>query len=227
MPTQITPNLYSVTRGANIFLLKTGENELALIDAGIPGARNLVLNAVSALGYQPSIVKHILITHADVDHVGSLHGLAVTTGARIYASAASVPYIESATSPPHVPPPMSWFGRGLQMVAQKKVQVDQTVQDGDLLDIGGGIRVIAAPGHTEDNVCYFWEREKVLFAADLLARFSTLRLTPPIITWNTEKARTSARRVLELQPEIIGFGHGATWRRDETPEELTALEATL
>ncbi|MCI0713480.1 MAG: hypothetical protein L0154_25205 [Chloroflexi bacterium] len=48
-----------------------------------------------------------------------------------------------------------------------------------------GIKAIHVPGHTEDNFAYWWEREKVLFVADLLHRRSgSLELTNKRITWN-------------------------------------------
>lgn len=222
-PTQVTENVYSVARGANIFILRVADDSLALVDAGIPGSTRLVLHAVAALGYRPQQVRTILVTHADIDHVGSLQPLQAATGAQIVAYGASVPYIESATSPPHVPRAVALASTVMQRLMQKPVPVNRVVRDGEVLDLGGGIRVLHTPGHTEDNVCYYWEREGVLFAADLLNRFSTLALTPAFISWDIARARASARRVLALAPDVIGVGHGQPWRAAEHAAERDAL----
>lgn len=226
-PREITPNVYQITRVANMFLLKTGDGELTLIDAGIPGARNLLLSAVRALGYTPDAVKHILITHADLDHVGALAGIVAATGATVYAGAESKPYIEAAKSPPHLPLPMHLL-TGLEPLIRKKAAVDQVIADGDVLPIGGGIQVIHAPGHTPDNSIFYWQREDVLFAADLLTRMrGPLALTPGIITWDMQAARESARKALALEASVICVGHGPEARRDRDAGQFNALLGKL
>ncbi|MEM7537329.1 MAG: MBL fold metallo-hydrolase [Chloroflexota bacterium] len=226
-PTQITPNLFVVERGANIFILKVNDTELVLIDTGIPGSCRLILDAVKQLGYTPDAIKHILITHADFDHVGSLHGLREATGAQVYAGEKSVPYIESATAPPHVPFLLSLLTRPFQMLTQKKARVDHPVADGDVLDIAGGIQVLHTPGHTEDNVCYLWQQENILFAPDLLGNLSGIGLMPAMITWDVTQARISAKRVLDLEPAIIGVGHGPTVIIAESEAEVAAFRESL
>jgi glyoxylase-like metal-dependent hydrolase (beta-lactamase superfamily II) len=226
-PVEIKPHLYSVTRAANIFILQTGPDSLALIDAGIPRSTRTVLTAVRALGFAPTAVKHILVTHADIDHVGSLRQLADATGATVVAHELSVPYIERALPPPHLAGVMGVVARGFQRLTQRKATVDHVVRDGDWLDIGGGIRVLHAPGHTPDNVCYYWESEDVLFAPDLLNRFDVLLLTPPNITWDMTQAKASARRVLALEAGTICVGHGEAWRAERDSAELDALLKTL
>ena len=227
-PIQITENLWSITRGANIFILRAQDGQLALIDAGMPGARNPVKAALAALNFHPSMVKQILITHADIDHVGSLHGIAAATGAPIYAGSLSKGYIEAATSPPHIPALMELIARPIQRIAQRKATVDRVVQDGDMIDFDGGIQAILAPGHTEDNFCYYWKREGVLFAPDLLNRFGqNIALTPERITWNMAQAKQSAHKVLALDPQIICFGHGPHLVIQDKPEQIEMLRKTL
>lgn len=228
LPIQITENLWSITRGANIFILRAQDGQLAIIDAGIPGALKPLKAALAALNFQTTRVTHILITHADFDHVGSLHGIAKATGARVYAGSLSKSYIESATSPPHIPALMALIARPIQLFSQRKVAVDQVVQDGDLIDFDGGIQAISAPGHTEDNFCYYWKRAGVLFAPDLLNRFGdNIALTPARITWDMEQAKASTQKVLAFEPQIICVGHGPHLNVAEAPNQLDQLRQTL
>jgi len=92
---------------------------------------------------------------------------------------------------------------------QKPATVGHTFNDGDVLAIGGGIRTIHAPGHTPDNFVFYWERESVLFGADLFFRFGkALALSPAPMSWSKAATLESARQVLALEPAIICPGHG-------------------
>ena len=212
-PVEITPNVYQITRGGNMFLLKTAEGELTLIDAGIPGSMKTVINAVAALGYDASALKHILITHADPDHVGSVAGIATTTGATIYAGPETTTHIQNVTQPAHLPAPIKWLTTQMVKLVQKPATVGHTFNDGDTLDIGGGIQAIHAPGHTPDNFVFYWPQEGTLFGADLFFRFGkALTLSPALMSWRKTAVDESARKILAMEPSIICPGHGDTVR---------------
>ncbi|MDX1994531.1 MAG: MBL fold metallo-hydrolase [bacterium] len=223
-PTQITPNVYQITRGANIFLLKTGAGELTIIDAGIPGAAKRVLEAAAALGYSHNQIRHLLLTHGDLDHIGSVAGLAKATGATVYAGTETKTYVEQVKSPDHMPAPIATITNLMLPLMQKKASVQKVIQDGDTLPIGGGIQAIHTPGHTSDNFSFYWPQERVLFAPDLLnTQRGPLGMTPKLITWNMDAAISSARKVLALNPEVICVGHGAAAR---APFDLEAIIST-
>ena len=228
MPFQIIPGLYQITHGGNIFLLETAHDELTLIDTGIPGATKKVLNAVATLDKEPQQIKQILITHAEFDHVGSLAGLVKATGASVYASTESTPYIETARTPPHIAPILSFFTGSIQKLLQKPAKVDQRFSDGAILTFGTAIQAIAAPGHTPDNYGFYWREKEVLFAADLLNTISgTLGLTQAFMTWNMQVARQSARSILQLEPKIICVGHGQPVNLVKDPDAANILRQNL
>ncbi|MDQ2693379.1 MAG: MBL fold metallo-hydrolase, partial [Chloroflexota bacterium] len=81
---QVVPGLYLINLGfVNAYLLQ-GHQGLTLVDTGVPGSADKILEAVSDLGKQPGDVKQILITHLHGDHVGSLAALKQATGAPAY-----------------------------------------------------------------------------------------------------------------------------------------------
>jgi glyoxylase-like metal-dependent hydrolase (beta-lactamase superfamily II) len=163
-----------------------------------------------------------------LDHAGSLHGVKNSTGAKLYASALSTPYIEKARSPDHIPFFVKPLAGLIQRFTQKPVLVDVRLKDGQMLDFGGGIKAIHVPGHTEDNFAYWWEREKVLFVADLLNRRSgSLEFTGKRITWDMDKAKESARKVLDLEPEVFCVGHGDSFKVSHSPSEPANLRNML
>lgn len=223
---KVIPGLYQVGTAVNVFLLETDPGELTVLDTGMPGNTNAILRAAAELGYQPKDIKHILVSHADIDHVGSLAGLQRKTGAQIYAGKESAKYLQERKSPPHKPA-TDWLMGAMQGLMVERVSVDHLLEDGDVLPMGGGIEAIYAPGHTPDNFCYYWQREHILFSPDLFfAATGTLGLTPPMITWNMERARESAQRVMVRTPQIICVGHGPSFDLAVTPDVVTALIAT-
>ena len=223
---EIVPGLYKLQRAANIYVLDN--DEITVIDTGMPGATRAILKAVAELGREPQDVRHILITHADFDHIGSVAGLVEATGAAVYASEAAAHYMSSPEAPPHGSLPLiePMMRAGFKLMI-KPFAPDFTVKDGDMLDIAGGIRVIATPGHTPDNISFYWERRRVLFCADLIMNMDRLVLTPKRISHNLEAAKRSARKVLALDPAVIAVGHGKPFYVQDAPGEIDVFLKTL
>jgi len=96
MPTtQIAPGLNAIAAGpANTFLLDDPDG-CTLIDTGVPGKADAILQAIRTLGKQPRDIKHILLTHAHADHIGSAHALKQATGAQTYMHALDAPIAQS------------------------------------------------------------------------------------------------------------------------------------
>src|SRR5262249_52180049 len=79
--TLVVPGLWEVSLGfVNAFLLET-DSGLALIDTGVAGSAQKILDAVRATGRAPADIRHILVTHCHYDHAGSLAELKRLTGA--------------------------------------------------------------------------------------------------------------------------------------------------
>jgi glyoxylase-like metal-dependent hydrolase (beta-lactamase superfamily II) len=81
----------------------------------------------------------------------------------------------------------------------------ETLSDGDELDVGGGVRVqvLATPGHSVDSLCFYLEKEGVLFTGDTLLGSSTTTV------WDLGEYRRSLDRLLALPNlKVICPGHG-------------------
>jgi glyoxylase-like metal-dependent hydrolase (beta-lactamase superfamily II) len=94
---------------------------------------------------------------------------------------------------------------GLPEVADP-VPVDRELHDGDVLDFGGGARVLSIPGHTRGSIAIHLPEHGVLLTGDTIANVGTLMLG----TFNQDRAGTVAsfRRLAELDVETACFGHG-------------------
>jgi glyoxylase-like metal-dependent hydrolase (beta-lactamase superfamily II) len=227
-PQAYASGLYGLVGGAvNVYVLDDPQSGVTIIDTGIPGSAQRIIKLVQAIGHTPQDVHHILVTHADIDHVGNLKRLVDMTGATVYTSKKSDFYIQHRQSPPHITFPMSIPVGIMNFFFSQATPVKHIVENDEILDIAGGMRAVAAPGHTPDHICYFWEREKVLFAGDLIGYKAQLLTVSPQSPGDISEARKSTQHILSLNPTVICPGHGPIWQLSNAPEQITKLRTEL
>src|SRR5215472_10525435 len=141
---QVVPGLLMIAIGPiNMFLLESNDGYV-LIDTGLPGSADAILKAVTELGKPPSAIRHILLTHAHPDHIGSLAAVKKATGAGAYIHRADIPIATSGKGfrPMKAAPGLltgvlfRLFVRLDRMV--EPAAVEHHVEDGEQLPIAGG-----------------------------------------------------------------------------------------
>lgn len=185
-------NIYFVVR----------DDGVIVIDTGIPGKEGVILDDVRSLGFSPSQVKAIILTHYHMDHSGSAEALRSATGAKIYVHRDDTPYLQGLVKPefPKEAPREAveayrWF---------RPLRPDVTLSDGDEVL---GLKVIHAPGHTPGSIALYDRRH--LFAGDNLnLREGRVQGPPPQFTTDMGRARESVRRLLSLDFDVLLPGHG-------------------
>jgi glyoxylase-like metal-dependent hydrolase (beta-lactamase superfamily II) len=206
--TEIAPGLMWLNaRGSNFYLVADGE-QCVLIDAGMPGVAPLVFTALAEWGRRPRDLTHILLTHADIDHVGSAAAIATQSGARVAASPETAVHLQAGTMPKHMPGP-------IQFVMERVMRYDKIAASqidiypaGTELPFLGGLAVIAAPGHTADQHVFFSRSRGILFAGDAMETRNGVAPSQKRVAADYTAVRRTARRLLALQPTIIACGHG-------------------
>lgn len=78
-----------------------------LVDTGLPGQTAAIASALAEVGLQITDLRRIILTHQDIDHVGSLHNLVQISGARVLAHATETPLL-TEPSPPASHGPRCW-----------------------------------------------------------------------------------------------------------------------
>ena len=82
----------------------------------------------------------------------------------------------------------------------------------------GDFRVVDAPGHSAGHVVYWREGDRTLLLCDVLNNMDIYTGLPglhepkPSVTPDPERNRESIRRLGELEPALVMFGHGAPLR---------------
>ncbi|MFT7585894.1 MAG: glyoxylase-like metal-dependent hydrolase (beta-lactamase superfamily II), partial [Cellvibrionaceae bacterium] len=140
----------------NCYLVDEGET-LTLVDANLSGSANLILKAAADIG-KP--ITKIVITHAHIDHVGSIDALAIELPEiEFYASTCSAAYMKGDFSLPAGDTGTVKKGN-FPAVALRPTQI---IKDGDQI---GSLIAIDSPGHTRDHISWLDERDNTLYCGD-------------------------------------------------------------
>jgi glyoxylase-like metal-dependent hydrolase (beta-lactamase superfamily II) len=211
---EITANVHLIPNiVANPYLILDPDG-LTLIDAGLPGNHKKILNYISGLGHSASELKRIIITHADMDHIGSLSALKKASGAQIYTSK-----IEAEAMAQGRPSRQIQSGMVLRKALMRimlhfmqpiAVQADVILSEGQILPVLGGLRVVETPGHTPGHISLFSPSTGILFTGDsIITREGELVRSVKANTWDEAKADESARKQAALGAQVVCPGHGA------------------
>lgn len=234
----LTPSDASLTGGpswADVLWIDTGRvncylcrdaGGYTLIDAAMPGQADLIFARLAEFGGAPGDLRRIVITHADVDHAGSAAAIQARSGATIHCGQATADLLVEGRSPRHMPRPVQFLIDRFMRYGRPPREAIHPFAGGDELPVLGGLRVLAAPGHTLDQHALYSPAAGVLFPGDALnTRDGRLQPTPPRITADRAAAAATARRLLALSPRVIACGHGAPLVDD--PAAVAALLAQL
>jgi glyoxylase-like metal-dependent hydrolase (beta-lactamase superfamily II) len=182
-----------------------------LVDTGLPGQQDAIGAALAEAGLRVADLRRIILTHQDIDHVGSLHDLVRASGARVLAHATEVPYIDGTAVPRFATPEMLAQRPELRAVAERfqPSPVDEPLQDGARLDLAGGVRVIFTPGHTPGHICLYLEHSRSLIAGDALTASDGQLMGPnPQATPDMVQAGQSVGKLADLDVRMIVCYHG-------------------
>lgn len=165
----------------------------AVIDPGAEAGR--IMEAVDRLG---CAVEAILLTHGHGDHIGAVEELRAQTGAPVYAPEAEKRLLED----PAENLSAEICGRAISL------QADRYVRDGDDISAAGArFRVICTPGHTSGSVCFYEEKEGILFSGDTLFAGSYGRTDFPTGSMR-QMIHSVVDVLLKLPPEVCVYpGH--------------------
>lgn len=216
---EIAPNIYCIPAGYVNMYLFADEAGWTLIDAGTPRKQNLIFDSLAELGQPPEALKRIIITHTDIDHVGSLAAIQARSGATVLASKETKPYLLSGKTPEHMPALMQTFINIFMKFKPVPEATIQLIADGDRLPYLGGLEVIRTFGHTLEHYSFYSPMTGVLFAGDALStRNGRIQSSPKRVTADQDYATQSAIKLLEMAPATLACGHGPPMSNFSTKE---------
>lgn len=225
-------NFLGVPKVIAAYLLPTSDG-LAIVDTGPSTVIDTLEDGTRALGHDPNDIRHILITHIHLDHVGAAGTwMRRLPAARCYIHERGAPHmidpanlIRSATRIYGDDMERLW-GEFLPVPEERTV----VVRDGDQLRLGDRtLEVIYTPGHASHHVAFHESATGRAFVGDV----GGIRIPPsglpipptPPPDVNVDAWKESIRRLREIVPMQMLLAHFGPV--DDVDRHLTELGANL
>jgi glyoxylase-like metal-dependent hydrolase (beta-lactamase superfamily II) len=195
---KVTEGVYLLesTKRSHVYLIMAKDN--ILIDTGMPGLAERILEELQGLGAAPNSIRTILLTHHDVDHIGNAKRLSEATGATLWAPREDIPYIIGEKNRPGVKRIIQAIIRPQKPATPRCYSANQRF---------GEVFAIRAPGHTPGHTIFTYRN--VLFTGDLFkVTKGRLRLLPKSMTWDRNEARKSISLIKGFEFEWLCPSHG-------------------
>ncbi|HEY3416502.1 MAG TPA: MBL fold metallo-hydrolase [Armatimonadota bacterium] len=205
------------------------EKTAVLVDTGYPGQQAAVRETIEQAGIPFARLRVIILTHQDLDHIGSLPALLqeAPQQVQVLASATAQPYIQGERPSLRFTPAVierMMASLPTEYTAERRqafryalehpptARVDQTVTDGEVLPYGGGITVITTPGHIPGHLCLYHAPSKTLIAGDALMMVDgQLQRPAPHVDLNREEASRSLTKLLAYDITTVICYHGGRY----------------
>jgi hydroxyacylglutathione hydrolase len=194
----------SILRGGpgltlNVYLL--GD---VVVDSGLRWSNRLLARQLSGI----KIAAHAL-THAHFDHAGSSAWLCRAFDVPLWCGAGDAEAIRGGRVDSHGSALVNRLQRVLLPVAAQPVA--RELREGEVV---GGFEVLEVAGHTAGSLAFWRPGDRTLVCGDVLAnvvmRGRDVRLVcpPAALSADAVENRRMVRRLAELRPRLVCFGHG-------------------
>lgn len=209
-------------------VILSDENEMILIDCGYPNFLQLIEECASKNTIDLEKLTKLIITHHDFDHMGSAADIkSKYPNIKILASSKDKNYIngkekslrlQQAESvyndlPDDQKEAALTFHKLLESV--DNVDVDITLNDGDIFDWCGGMEIVETPGHMPGHISIYLKESKTLIAGDALVILNgKLAIANPQYTLDISEAKKSINKLLNYDIQKIICYHGGIYQED-------------
>lgn len=176
----------------NAYILACSETNKGVIIDPAPDSAAALIDGSAAIE-----IKAILLTHSHWDHIGDLKKVKTTFGVPVYVHPSDR---LNVVKPGSDKIPLMFHIDG--------VEPEFDLQEGEVIEVGKlKLIVIETPGHTPGGVCFYLDKEKILFSGDTLFKGSIGKISFP--TANPQAMWRSLKKLEKLPPETVVYpGHG-------------------
>jgi glyoxylase-like metal-dependent hydrolase (beta-lactamase superfamily II) len=215
--------IYSVRFGINrCYLIQ--DQGMIMIDGGPPNKLPAFQKFIRRIAIDPTVIRLIVLTHGDFDHVGSASEIRSLTGAKIAIHENDRAHVEQAIY--NFPPGTTVWGKLLHAVlnpALKPVMrftgatCDIVLTDSDhpLNEYGIKGKIIYTPGHTKGSVSVLLDTGEA-FVGCMAHNNIPFRLRPglPIFAEDIDAIGQSWKKLIEGGAQMIYPAHGSPFPVD-------------
>jgi glyoxylase-like metal-dependent hydrolase (beta-lactamase superfamily II) len=229
--TQVADHVHVAGTGLANWALLTDGQDVTLVDAGYPGDHDRVLDSLARIGRRVEDVRAIVVTHAHIDHIGTIPRLLEKADAAVYLSEiethhARREYLQQATErdvaleSARSPRTLAWALRIVAVGAMKNVSLDDPLAcaPGVPLDVPGRPVPVPTPGHTSGHNAYHLPEVGAVFVGDAMATGHPTssadgpQLLRSFFAHDPEEAEQTLDAIAALDGDLLLPGHGPVWR---------------
>jgi glyoxylase-like metal-dependent hydrolase (beta-lactamase superfamily II) len=221
-------NLWQLTRlvAFNSYLVREKDG-LTVVDTNMSGSGKGILEAAATIGLP---ITRVTLTHAHTDHAGSLDEVSSQLrGAEVTFTKRTAEFLQGKLELRPDEPQAKLRGGFVERVTRPA----RLLKPGDMV---GSLRVVAAPGHSPDQIAFLDERDGTLIAGDAFQTQGGMAVAgvrrwlfpfPAFATWHLPTALETAVRLRELNPARLAVGHGRVLENPLRPmdEAIRVAEA--
>lgn len=180
-------SIKSGTMGVNTYFISDGKKSI-IIDSGED--YQAIKNFCAANDIK---ITDIYYTHAHFDHLGNAARFQ-KDGVKVFVPEKDVPLIEGDGN------------LGVKYTGSfEKFVPDGTLKEGDVIDVGSGLKVLETPGHTDGSVCFVGS--DIIFSGDTLFYKCVGRTDLP--SSDHDALVSSVKKLYDLKGDYSVYpGHG-------------------
>lgn len=209
------------------------EDKAVLIDSAMPGTFEELKSEVEKYVSLDKL-KGLVITHHDIDHVGTARAFKELLGdkIKIYSTDVEADYISGSKRPHKLGAleaneanldeaskgRMEFFRKGFE---SSFVKVDETFKAGDRLPIFNEVETLGMPGHTIGHICIYVRDQKTLITGDAvtLENGKLIKIRDGA-NYDPEMAIKSLEKLRDLPLEKVLCYHGGEYVGEVNVDKL-------
>lgn len=201
--------------GCNVYLVYDAD-EWILIDIGYEETVDEFIEVIRKIDFPLAQCKTLVATHADVDHI---QGLAKAKQLLRTTVTAHPNAVEPLQSGDRLKTLAEITAQGLDL-AMPPVQVEHTVKDGDIIEVGSlKLEVWHTPGHTDSQLAF--RMGDILFSGDNIYRDGCIGAIDPHHGSDIAAFVRSLERIRESDVKWLLPSHGPIFAKDNAMLDRT------
>lgn len=226
---RIRKGLYLLRAGGfvNAYLVE-GPRGLTLVDTGHARCAARLAAEIEGGGFALKDIEQIVITHSHFDHSGGAALLLDRHRVKVLAHPEDIPVLRGLAAD-RLAGVAGWLSRLAVRLwfPYRPLDVVVPLRQGEALRALPHWQVMHTPGHTPGSISLYQPAERVLICGDALSNKSgALGLSPRLFNGDNAQAEDTARRLAQLDCDVLCCGHGPVVRQGAS-ERLKAMSADL